>query len=243
MAEEYDNFFRCKSNPDFIIRIAPHEIMKISNAEFISFQNGQYYFQSVRWSIYKAIHHITKKYPDEEFELDYWNADPMVSEKITISFKGDCSEIVGTEPIFHFSYSPYLKKVVGTDVLNNFLEKVNNYFEAIKPFFQNNEGGNWDEGISIQYDDFKLEAVLTFGSLIEIRGYLKTISGSWEMIDEKSLVRKKSGSKPEYENYSPIVYTEMYDEKSFKTVADFDKEAPKSQKDNSDSNQFDNGKS
>lgn len=190
MSEEYDNFLRCKSNPYFLNKIAPHEILKNTRAKFISFKNNEYYFQSRNYSLSDAAHQLAKKFPDEEFELDFWNADPIVSEKTTISFIGDCSEIIGVEPIFHFSYAPYLKKIVGDEVFSDFLEKVNSYFEAIKPFIPISESRKWDEGISIQYDDFKLEAVLTFRTLISIRGFSKSVSGLWEMIDKPCQTRK-----------------------------------------------------
>ena len=167
--------------------IVQNELIKNTPAKFISCKNGKYYFQSGNYTLIDLVHELARKYPDEEFELIFWNADPMVSEKMTIRFKRDGWEILAIEPIYHYSYLPNLTKIVGEDVLRDFLKKLYNHFESVKNLYQSEEEVTIrHKAICMQceYDKFKLEAVSNFDTLINIRGYYKSVSGTWKLIDD-----------------------------------------------------------
>jgi hypothetical protein len=185
MSVEYDNFLKCKTNYEFFKTIE-QDLFKRST--FISCHNGEYYYQSRNYALSNEIHQLAKKYPNEEFELIFWDDDPYESKKNTLNFKGEKWETIKIEPNFFYDYNTELKRVLGEDRFKVVIKKIKYFFEKFHEVFD----GQWLEDgdseiseASIEFKDEELKIIATRKSFsyIKIEGFYITSKTSWGKID------------------------------------------------------------
>lgn len=194
MAIEYDILLRCKSNPELLETIDPKELIDNTPAEFISYDNYQFYFQGRGILISDKIQELAKKHPDEEFIAVIWNIDAYESVMKTVSFKGKDCFLERAEPKFYYDCPYDLSKVIGEKVFCDYVKKIKRFFESIKDFLdvewdEENPKNNNSKVISIQLEDenFRVIATRECYSLIRILGYYKDRQlPIWKALDENS---------------------------------------------------------
>ena len=66
MANYYITKLVCKSNNQLLQKIDPRDIIKKRNSEFISCENGFYYFTTRNGTMHECIVELSKTYPTED---------------------------------------------------------------------------------------------------------------------------------------------------------------------------------
>lgn len=190
MANIYDSYIRCASNPELIGNIDPEKIIKKTPSQFRFMQFDELVFESRWYTMHNDIIVLSRQFPNDVFMARY--RDVCVQYPVPrecYRYKDGEATFMGYEPVYKFSDYDHLYKTMDKKTLLKLWFRVRDYLYRLDHTKESLIEGEYDYvdmledhydhcvsstvTVHAEVDNFKLSVDKTGNAELFFRGYTR----------------------------------------------------------------------
>lgn len=208
MANIYDSYIRCTTNPELTRILDPQKIIKKTPSEFRFIHFDELVYETRRYTMHDDIILFSQTFPNEVFMVRYSDVCahyPVPRE--CYRYKDGKATFMGYEPVYKFSDHDYLFDTMGKETLLKLWFRVRDYLYRLDHTKESLMEGEYvyidmledhydycvssSVTIHVEVDNFKLSVDKTRTAELFLRGYIRgSENEEWEEILPESINRQ-----------------------------------------------------
>lgn len=128
MANIYDSYVRCLTNPKLTTKIDPKEIIKKTPSQFRFKRFDELVYETKWCTMHNDIITLSEQYPNDVFMVRFVDVCVQLPEPVEcVQYKNGESKFMGYEPNYKFSGHEHLFKVMGQETLLKLWFRIHEY--------------------------------------------------------------------------------------------------------------------